>query len=125
VLALAAAKLGATSAAGVDIDPDALANATENLELNDLADLVRFEQGDFRNLGAPADVVLANLTGALLERASGRLSELVNAGGHLIISGFMVTERAAVVAALERYLALQTIEQEDEWMCAVYKSRQM
>ena len=70
VLAIAAIKLGARSAVGIDIDPDALANAMENAALNEIGDRVRFEESDFRTMSARADVVMANLTGALLERSA-------------------------------------------------------
>jgi ribosomal protein L11 methylase PrmA len=63
---------------------------------------------------------MANLTGALLERSAPHLADLVEPGGHLIVSGFMESERASVVPALERCLALQTIDQEEEWLCAVF-----
>ena len=125
VLALAAVRLGASSATGIDIDPDALLNAIDNLDLNDLASLVRFEEGDFREMSSPADVVMANLTGSLLERSAAQLAALVKPSGLLIVSGFMESERASVVPALERYLTLEKLDQEEEWMCAVYKSRQM
>ena len=52
VLAIAAVRLGARSAVGVDVDPDAIANATENVELNDVGGRVRLEEGDFRDLFA-------------------------------------------------------------------------
>ena len=125
VLALAAAKLGAASAIGIDLDPDALLNALDNLALNDAAGRVRFEEGDFRQISSPADVVMANLTGALLERSAARLAALVRPRGHLIVSGFIESERASVSPALEEFLALETITQEEEWLCAVYRSRQM
>ena len=50
VLAIAAVKLGARSAIGIDIDPDALDNARENAGLNHSGDSVRFEEGDFREM---------------------------------------------------------------------------
>lgn len=125
VLALAAVKLGAASAIGIDIDPDALLNAIDNLDLNDLASRVRFEEGDFRELSSPADAVMANLTGSLLERSAAQLAVLVKPNGHLIVSGFMESEKASVVPALETFLTLEKIDQEEEWLCAVYKSRQM
>jgi ribosomal protein L11 methyltransferase len=125
VLAIAAVKLGARSAVGIDIDPDALDNARENAALNGTGDRVRYEEGDFRNLLLRADVVMANLTGGLLERSAAELSAIVAPGGCLIVSGFMESEKAAVVPALEQFLTLQTIAQEEEWMCATYRSRQM
>jgi ribosomal protein L11 methyltransferase len=119
VLAIAAVKLGAHSAVGIDIDPDALDNARENADLNEMSDRVRYEEGDFREMALGADVVMANLTGGLLERSAATLSAIVSPHGCLIISGFMDTERAAVLTALEKFLTLQTIAQEEEWMCAV------
>jgi ribosomal protein L11 methyltransferase len=125
VLALAAVTLGAASAVGIDIDPDALANATDNLELNGLSGSVRFEAGDFRQLSNVADVVAANLTGALLAGAARELGAVVKPGGHLIISGFMEHEKSTVQQALEPLLMFERIAQEGEWLCATYKSRQM
>ena len=119
VLAIAAVKLGAQSAIGIDIDPDALENARENAGLNDVGDRVRFEEGDFREMSLRADVVMANLTGGLLERSAATLGEMVAPGGFLIVSGFMETEKTGVVSALERVLELRTLAQEEEWLCAV------
>jgi ribosomal protein L11 methyltransferase len=120
VLAIAAVKLGAHSALGIDIDPDALENARENSGLNQMGDRVRYEEGDFREMTIRADVVVANLTGGLLERSAAKLSALVAPGGSLIVSGFMESEKSAVVPALEKFLTLQTMAQEEEWMCATY-----
>jgi ribosomal protein L11 methyltransferase len=120
VLAIAAVTLGARSALGIDIDPDALANARDNAGRNDMGDRVRFDEGDFREMTTRANVVLANLTGALLERSARKLRELVEPGGFLVVSGFMDSESTAVVPTLERFLSLQTIAQEEEWLCATY-----
>lgn len=121
VLAIAAVKLGARSAIGIDIDPDALENASENAALNEMRDRVRFELGDFRETPLHATVVMANLAGGLLERSAPKLADLVNPGGYLIVSGFMDSEKNAVMPALEKFLDLQTITQEDEWMCASFR----
>ena len=119
VLAIAAVKLGARSAIGIDIDPDALDNARENADLNHVTDPVRFEEGDFREMSLRAGIVMANLTGGLLERSAETLSHFVAAGGFLIVSGFMESEKAAVLSALETFLSPVSIAQEEEWMCAV------
>ena len=71
VLAIAAARLGASSALGIDVDADAIQAATESLELNPEARGVSFEVADVRSASlSPADIVVANLTGALLARAA-------------------------------------------------------
>ena len=64
VLAIAAAKLGASSVVAFDEDPEALRNARENVARNDVSsrvDVQEAELGTFR--GNAADVVVANLTG--------------------------------------------------------------
>jgi ribosomal protein L11 methylase PrmA len=66
---------------------------------------------------------MANLTGGLLERTAEQLATMVVPGGFLIVSGFMETEKAAVAFALEKFLALQTIAQEEEWMCGLFRPR--
>jgi ribosomal protein L11 methyltransferase len=119
VLAIAAMKLGARSALGVEIDPDALDNARENATLNDIGDRLRFELGDFRNMSLSANIVMANLTGALLERSGAALAAIVEPAGFLIVSGFMQTEKDGVVPPLEKILKMRALAQEDEWVCAL------
>ena len=89
VLTIAGVALGGRSAMGIDTDPDALQSAAENLSLNRVADRVRLQQGDFRELSTPSPIVLANLTGALLEQSASHLAQLVEPGGYLVVSGFM------------------------------------
>ena len=119
VLAIAAVKLGAQSAVGIDIDPDALENATENVALNSVTEQVRFEEVDFREMSARADVVTANLTAVLLERSAEQLSEFVGPGGYLVVTGFTKNDEN-VTPTLEQFLTLQKIEAEEEWLCATY-----
>ena len=102
VLALAAATLGARDALGIDFDADAVANARENLVLNPSVKNVRFETVDVRDAALPtADIVLANLTGAVLLQNAVLLSSTVAPGGTLIVSGLQTHERKEVVAAFE------------------------
>jgi ribosomal protein L11 methyltransferase len=100
VLAIAADLLGAASAIGIDFDADAIQSARENLELNPAVAHVTFETIDLaaRPL-PPADVVTANLTGALLVRSAPVLLGAVRPGGTLILSGIQSHERDEVRAA--------------------------
>ncbi len=124
VLAIAAIKLGARSAIGVDIDPDALENARENAHLNHVDDRIQFEEGDFRDMALRGHVALANLTGALVERSAEALACLIEPGGSLIVSGFMETEKQPVMTALQNFLGRGRVNQEDEWLCGVFASLQ-
>ena len=121
VLTLAATKLGARMATGIDIDPDALVNARENLDLNGPLELrrrIRFEQADLREIDGRADIVLANLTGTLIEKSAQRLTDLLEVNGDLVVSGFMSEETPRVVAALEPLVSIHRMDEEDTWMCA-------
>ena len=100
VLAMAAVRLGAAGAIGIDNDPDAVASARENLSLNPEITGVRFEVAHLEDTVSPADIVTANLTGAVLIREASRLLGLVAPGGRLIVSGLLTSERDGVAEAL-------------------------
>ncbi len=104
VLAMAASVLGARDVRGVDIDADAIEAARRSAALNVLPTPVVFETADvFAVPSAPVDVVLANLTGAMLIRAAAPLAAMVVSGGTLVVSGFMHYERDGVEAALDGF----------------------
>jgi len=121
VLALAAVRLGAARADGIDNDADAIQSAQENLHLNQNPAGVRFAVLDLttRDL-APADVVVANLTGSMLVKVAGRLLEATRSGGHLILSGILSVEEEDVRQAFAAASFLQR-SQEDEWVCLMLK----
>jgi ribosomal protein L11 methyltransferase len=99
ILALAAARLGAAAALGIDCDADAIQAANENLAL-DRDSRARFLLADLASADVePADVVFANLTGALLARSAPLLLGLLRPGGVLIVSGLLEEERDDVCRA--------------------------
>jgi ribosomal protein L11 methyltransferase len=122
VLAIAAFRLGASPIVGVDTDADALTSAAENLDLNHATSAVQLRQleADDRTaapIAAGADVITANLSGALLERLAPQFRTWLAAGGTLIASGFQQHEESAVRAALERAGLRVTDQcQEDDWV---------
>jgi ribosomal protein L11 methyltransferase len=123
VLAIAAARLGASSALGIDVDVDAIQAATESLELNAEARGVSFEVADVRSASlSPADIVVANLTGTLLARAARDLLRLVRPRGFLIVSGLLSEEREAVLGAFDRP-QVEREQQEDGWLGITLKKR--
>ena len=100
ILAIAAVKLGAARAEGIDYDADAIAAANENLQLNSGVESVEFRVADLSIADLPAaDVVTANLTGAVLIGSAVRLLDFVRPGGTLIVSGLLDEERDDVVRA--------------------------
>ena len=123
VLAIAARRLGAARALGVDADPDAIQSARQNLTLNPEVDHIAFELRELGRDHLPtADLVLANLTGAQLCRTARALVDLVSPHGHLIVSGLMTDERDDVRAALAE-MDLAWEGREDEWVGLGLKRR--
>ena len=116
VLAIAASRLGAAPVIGLDDDANALHAAEENLALNRGAD-VTLTAADLRSaFPGTFDLVTANLTGALLIEAAGRLRDLANPGGHLVLSGFLRHEEAGVITAYSGCVVTARSE-EEEWVC--------
>ena len=103
VLAIAAVRLGAARAMGIDVDADAIDAARENLAHNpDVAGQVSFVVDDVWSLDGDAgfDVITANLTGTLLVQSARKLLAAVQPGGVMIVSGLQTHERDDVERAL-------------------------
>jgi ribosomal protein L11 methyltransferase len=122
VLALVALKLGVAHVEAVDDDGDAVAAAAENFELNGATGRIRLRQADFRDVPSlSADVVTANLTGALLVRSARLLAAAVRPGGSLIVSGVTVEEDGMVVEAFRPHLRLASRLAEDGWVGLLFR----
>ncbi|HYT68121.1 MAG TPA: 50S ribosomal protein L11 methyltransferase [Vicinamibacterales bacterium] len=107
VLALAAWKLGAGDVVAVDNDPDALDNARNNIARNGAAAGIDIIRDDVDTLRIQrADIVLANLTGAVLVRYAAELQSLVVDGGYLILSGFAPQDVNVIRAAFRGLSAI-------------------
>lgn len=116
LLAIAASRLGAARVLAIDDDPDAVHATWENLALNRGADVNVLEADIRANVPGTFDLVIANLTGALLRNAAARLHELAAPGAHVILSGFMRNEEADVLASYAD-LTVKNRTEEDEWLC--------
>jgi len=127
ILAIAAGALGAAQALGIDNDEDAIQAARENLSRNPTVRGVAFAVTDLSSMGPPskrtlgvADVVTANLTGALHVRSVEPLLAATKPGGTLILSGLQLHERDDVRGAFAAADVVRA-RTEDEWVCLVMK----
>jgi ribosomal protein L11 methyltransferase len=119
VLTMAAALMGARSVVGIDIDQDAIDSAETSARMNTLPDTIAFQVLDFRHdPPAPADLVLANLTGGMLTSSASSIAALVRPGGQLILSGFDHTEVDRVIAAFAGFTEHHRLS-EDNWIAVV------
>jgi ribosomal protein L11 methyltransferase len=91
ILALAAARYGAKVLA-IDLDPEAVAAALENVRLNNLLDRVWVEETPLTSLRQQFALILANITAPdLLQLAEALTARMLN-DGFLIISGFLAED---------------------------------
>lgn len=117
ILAIAAWLLGAGYVRGIDNDPDALASARADADMNAVGDRILFDEGDFRG-GALAehDIVLANLTGGMLAASAPDIVAAATRGGHLILSGITSAEAQSVLDAFAPLTTLVWRGGEDGWV---------
>ena len=104
VLAIAAAKLGASRVTAIELDHDAIANAMENVERNGVGDVVTVIEGDagiLLPLVAPVRVVLANIISSVLMVMLPTIAAALTDDGEAVLSGILVEERPAMLAVLE------------------------
>lgn len=123
VLALAALALGACEAVGFDVDPLAAPEARRNARANGLAAHAHFFTGPVAALASRGfDVVVANLIRReLMPILDVLCARHVAAGGTLLLSGLLATERERVAGALaQRGLRVcaerDEAEGEDRWL---------
>jgi ribosomal protein L11 methyltransferase len=119
VLAIAAVLLGAGSVEGIDCDEDALTSARQSVAVNGLTGRIRLRAADIHSdRTAAADVVTANLTGALLVAVAPALAALTDGGGSLILSGFQPIEAASVVDAFAPFARVESLIVDGDWHAA-------
>ena len=130
ILAIAAARLGASHVDAVDCDADAVLNAAGNLARNDCANRITLFQAmiDLDYLYGTAvaaggyDVIAANvLSGVLIQLLSG-FHAAIRPGGALILAGILETEADAVIEeAARNALALTREDRDDGWWAGSFQ----
>jgi ribosomal protein L11 methyltransferase len=91
ILALAAARYGAEVLA-IDLDPEAVAAALENVRLNNLIDRVWVEETPLPSLRQQFGLILANITAPDLLQLADSLTARLLSDGVLILSGFLTED---------------------------------
>jgi ribosomal protein L11 methyltransferase len=121
ILAVAALKLGAAKALGVDNDPQALSASRDNCARNQLPETAL----DVALPGAEtitawqrqADLVVANILAGPLMALSETLLGLLQPGGTLMLSGLLNTQAAELCAHYSDRLQLTVVGEREDWVC--------
>lgn len=122
ILAIAAAKLGAKKAIGVDLDPVAVESAKENVGLNNLDNIEILEGNLIEVIDEKADIVVANILAEIICILTEDVSRVLNPGGLFITSGIIHERVDMVCKKLESCnFTVETVNKDGEWNCIVAK----
>ncbi|HIV43194.1 MAG TPA: 50S ribosomal protein L11 methyltransferase [Candidatus Faecalibacterium avium] len=121
ILAIAALKLGAACAEGVDIDPVAVRTACENAALNGVAGQFTGLVGDLSDKASGTyQIITANIVANAIISLAPAVPGLLAEGGHFIASGIIDTRAQEVAQALAK-AGLTIAQRKDKrgWVCFV------
>ncbi len=120
ILAIAAMKLGAACATGVDIDPAALLAARHNAMQNQV--MVEFIAAD-RCAPQTAEIVLANILANPLVLLAPLLARATRRGGQIVLSGVLDHQAGEVQDAYRAWFDMHPVERDDGWVLLSGKKR--
>lgn len=115
ILALAALKLGAARAVGVDNDPQALTATHDNAERNGVGERI----GVFLPADEPVAVypiVVANILASALDALAGTLAARVAPGGRIALSGILKGQEDELLQRYGAWFAELSVVQEGDWV---------
>ena len=124
ILAMLASMRGAAPVTGIEIDPDAWANAVENARINGLD--IRMICGDASALRElePADYLLANINRNIILGDIAVYARALKPGGVMLLSGFYDHDLPMIeAAAVEEGLEYVDKKLSADWCAAKFRKR--
>ncbi|MEI7456290.1 MAG: 50S ribosomal protein L11 methyltransferase [Nitrosomonadales bacterium] len=121
ILAIAALKLGAAHAVGVDVDAQAVTASRDNATANDVHEVAFYlpnqaPQGQY-------DLVVANILTNPLRLLAPLLAGATRTGGQIVLSGILEAQAQDVMAIYQQWFDLNTPVFEDGWSCLSGRKR--
>ena len=122
ILAIAAAKLGAKFAVGVDLDPVAVESSIENVGYNNLNNIEILHGNLVEVIDGKADIVVANILAEIICILTDDVKRVMKDGGVFITSG-IIHDRVDMVCEKLEATGFEVIEKnrDGEWNCIVAK----
>ena len=115
ILALAALKLGAARAVGVDNDPQALLASRDNAERNGVGEALSVCLPDDEPAAA-YPVVVANILASALDALADTLAARVAAGGRIALSGILDGQQDALLQRYRAWFDNLHVQVEGDWV---------
>ena len=126
ILAIAALKLGADSAEGVDIDPMCVRTAGENAARNGVADRFKVLVGDLSDKASGQyNIITANIVAAAILSLAPHVPVLMAPGARFIASGIIDERKDEVLAGLKA-AGLEPVEVKEKrgWVCIICEKKE-
>ncbi|HBS3487799.1 TPA: 50S ribosomal protein L11 methyltransferase [Klebsiella pneumoniae] len=114
ILAIAALKLGAAKAIGIDIDPQAIQASRDNAQRNGVSERLELYLPQDQPESMKADVVVANILAGPLRELAPLISVLPVSGGLLGLSGILASQAESVCEAYADLFALDPVVEKEE-----------
>ncbi|NOX93234.1 MAG: 50S ribosomal protein L11 methyltransferase [Gammaproteobacteria bacterium] len=115
ILAVAAAKLGASHVWAVDNDPQALIATHDNAHKNRVAENIDAVLPDALP-GLQTPLLLANILAQPLMDFAERFATHVSPGGHIVLSGILAGQAKQVAARYESWFSMEPAISRDGWV---------
>jgi ribosomal protein L11 methyltransferase len=124
ILSIAAIKLGAARALGVDIDPGSIVNARENANTNHVGDELILDVGSVQEIldgkfaFSKAPLVVANILAPVIIRLfEAGLADLIEDDGAIVLSGILQEQAQSVIEAGQaKSLRMNERRQMGDWV---------
>lgn len=115
ILSIAAARFGATSVTGIDLDHDIIEVARANVEANNTSGIVELKACPLDQLNDDYDLIAANIVIGDLMRLMPAIA--ARNAATTIISGFLNGQLGQLVNGLQMHVS--SLRSLDDWQCAV------
>ncbi|OTA19254.1 ribosomal protein L11 methyltransferase [Xenorhabdus beddingii] len=115
ILAIAALKLGAKQAIGIDIDPQAIQASRDNAERNGVSDQLTLYLSKDQPSDLECDIVIANILAGPLRELAPIIGSLPKSGGLLGLSGVLASQAEGVAQAYDDEFIIDPIAEQEEW----------
>lgn len=115
ILAIAALKLGAAKAIGIDIDPQAIQASRDNAQRNGVSEQLELYLPHQQPEKITADVVVANILAGPLRELAPLISKLARDRGLLGLSGILASQAGSVLEAYSEKYQLDPVAEKEEW----------
>mgnify|MGYP002797809454 FL=1 len=126
ILAIAALRLGAACAEGVDIDPMCVRTAGENAQRNGVQDRFTVLVGDLSDKASGVyNIITANIVAAAILSLAPHVPALMAPGAVFVASGIIDTRKEEVLAGLRGAgLAPFEVREKRGWVCIVCRKKE-